>query len=391
MLNSNPASDNFKKPGTFKGIQALRGIAAVMVVVHHSTLFWSRVTFALARTAGPQVLWSGAAGVDIFFVISGFVMAVTTARISGERHPAYDFLQRRFFRIMPLYWFVTGLFLLEFWAVSVFPQLKTAAESYPQISLGLITRSLLLVPGDSPLIVGVAWSLSFEIFFYLLFALALACRVSATRLLTPLMLGLVLIGYFHSKSSPVFAMTTGPMLLEFLAGVIIGSMVVHKVRLSVPIAAVLGAIGTAVICIPYRNLFGFRIVSDTSGLRVLLWGLPAALIVFCVVALEDRFGTIWPKWMLLIGDASYSLYLIHILVVCFVIRALEYQRVLLPGIVQAQDEIVTVLCCLVASIVAAIVLYKTVEQKLIGRRRKKPFRIGQPLAKQFDGKGELAG
>jgi exopolysaccharide production protein ExoZ len=381
MLNPNPASDKFKKPGTFNGIQALRGIAAVMVVVHHSTLFWNRVTLAWAWTTGPQVVWSGAAGVDIFFVISGFVMAITTARISGERHPARDFLERRFVRIVPLYWFVTGLFLLEFWAVTEFPQLKTGAEHYPQISPGLITRSLLLVPGNSPLIVGVAWSLSFEVFFYLLFALALACRVSAVRLLTPLMLGLVLIGYFHSGSSPVFTMITGPMLLEFLAGVIIGSMVVHKVRFSVPVAAVLGAIGTAVILIPYRNLFGFRIVSDTSGLRVLLWGLPAALIVFCVVALEDRFGTIWPKWMLLIGDASYSLYLIHILVVCFVIRALEYQRVLLPGIVRSQDEIVTVLTCLFASIVAAILLYKTVEQKLIGHRRKRPLRIGQPLAK----------
>src|SRR5664279_788566 len=185
MLNSNSASDNFKKPGTFRGIQALRGIAAVMVVVHHSTLFWSRVTFALARTAGPPVVWSGAAGVDIFFVISGFVMAITTAGTSGESHPARKFLGRR-----------------------------------------LLTRSLFLVPGDSPLVVGVAWSLSFEVFFYLLFALALACKVVPVRLLTPLMLGLVLIGYFHSGSSPVFAMITAPMLLEFLAGVIIGSMVV---------------------------------------------------------------------------------------------------------------------------------------------------------------------
>jgi exopolysaccharide production protein ExoZ len=388
MLNSNPAS---KKPGTFNGIQALRGIAAVMVVVHHSTLFWSRITFALVRTDGPQVLWAGAAGVDIFFVISGFVMAITTARKSAERHPAGDFLQRRFFRIMPLYWFVTGLFLLEFWAVSVFPQLKTAAERYPQISLRLLARSLLLVPGNNPLIVGVAWSLSFEVFFYLLFALALACRVRPVRLLTPLMLGLALIGYFHSGSSPVFTMITSPMLLEFLAGVIIGSMVVHKVRFSVPVAVVLGVIGTAVILIPYRNLFGFRIVSDTNGLRVLLWGLPAALIVFCFVAIEDQFGTIWPKWTLLIGDASYSLYLIHILLLCFVIRALEYQRVLLPGIVRAQDEIVTVLICVFASIVAAILLYKTVEQKLINHRRKRASRTGQPLARQFDGQVEPAG
>lgn len=380
MPNPNSAGDSFEKPGTFRGIQALRGIAAVMVVVHHSTLFWSRVTFALARTAGPPVVWSGAAGVDIFFVISGFVMAITTAGTSGERHPARKFMKRRFLRIMPLYWFVTGLFLLEFWAVSVFPQLKTNAEHYPQISLGLLTRSLFLVPGDSPLIVGVAWSLSFEVFFYLLFALALACKVVPVRLLTPLMLGLVLIGYFHSGGSPVFTMITGPMLLEFLAGVIIGSMVVHRVRFSVPVAAVLGVIGTAVVLIPYRNLFGFRIVSDTSGLRVLLWGLPAALIVFCVVALEDRFGAIWPKWMLLIGDASYSLYLIHILVLCLVIRALEYQKVLLPGIVQVQDEVITVVTCLFASIAAALVLYKTVEQKLI-HRRKRPLRIGQALAK----------
>jgi exopolysaccharide production protein ExoZ len=381
MPNLNPATGTIKKPITFKGIQALRGIAAVMVVVHHSTLFWSRITLALFRTSGPQVWWSGASGVDVFFVISGFVMAITTAGKSGERHAARDFLERRFLRVMPLYWFVTALFLLEFFVVSKFPQLKTSAESYPQLSLGLLFRSLFLVPSSKPLIVGVAWSLSFEIFFYVLFGLALIWRVASIRLLAPLMVGLVLIGYYHHAISPVLAMMTSPMLLEFLAGVIIGAMAVHGIRISLSLAAVLGVLGAAVLLIPYHNVFGFRIVSDTTGLRVLLWGLPAALMVFCVVALEGRFGAIWPKWMLLIGDASYSLYLIHIMVICIVVRTFEYQKILLPGIVQVQDVVVTVLTCLLVSVAAAILLYKAVEQKLNNRLRRGLLGLRRPLYK----------
>jgi exopolysaccharide production protein ExoZ len=171
------------------------------------------------------------------------------------------------------------------------------------------------------------------------------------------------------------------MLLEFLAGVIIGAMAVHGIRISISLAAVLGVLGAAVLLIPYHNVFGFRIVSDTTGLRVLLWGLPAALMVFCVVALEGRFGAIWPKWMLLIGDASYSLYLIHIMVICIVVRTFEYQKVLLPGIVQVQDVVVTVLTCLLVSIAAAILLYKAVEQKLNNQLRRGLLGLRRPLYK----------
>jgi hypothetical protein len=106
-----------KRP-TFRGIQALRGFAACMVVVHHATQQWSLYTVG----DGAQLFWAnGAAGVDIFFVISGFVMAVSTIGREHKTHPARSFLERRLIRLVPLYWIVTFIVLFKLEMLRKFP------------------------------------------------------------------------------------------------------------------------------------------------------------------------------------------------------------------------------------------------------------------------------
>lgn len=93
---------------TIRGIQVLRGLAACMVVIHHST---QRFANLVAGSSTP--FWeNGASGVDLFFIISGLVMAISTLGREDKRHPAAVFLKRRFIRLVPMYWAITLLFIV---------------------------------------------------------------------------------------------------------------------------------------------------------------------------------------------------------------------------------------------------------------------------------------
>ena len=127
---------------TFRGIQVLRGLAAAMVVALHATQSWSQ------RVGGqaPGLVWgNGAAGVDIFFVISGFVMAVSTIGKEHKVNPAQNFLERRLIRIAPLYWIATIAVIAKAAIVAHYPTYANGAD-HPQLSITYIGASLLFIP-----------------------------------------------------------------------------------------------------------------------------------------------------------------------------------------------------------------------------------------------------
>ena len=159
---------------TFRGIQALRGFAAALVVVLHAT----GQPFGM-EASKPWVWMRGHAGVDIFFVISGFVMAISA---TGQGRPtAGEFLRRRILRIVPLYWIFTLVMLAKILAVKVHPGLGRDVV-HLQTPIGYVLASLFFIPyrnsqGDIAPVLAVGWTLSFEMLFYLLFALALKWKV----------------------------------------------------------------------------------------------------------------------------------------------------------------------------------------------------------------------
>lgn len=289
-----PAAD---KPAELLSIQYLRAIAAIGVLIFHA-----------AERAGVG-FGPGAAGVDIFFVISGFIMWV----ITGERATTPSaFLARRAARIIPLYWLVTlavaGTAVV---APSAFPHLAPTSDH--------VLKSLLFYPhadphGDiAPLIVP-GWTLDYEMFFYLVFA---ACLLLAGRLralgLTIVLGLLVLSGYVIRPANPALATYSNPLLLEFLCGVWLGKAWVRGLRLR-------RDVGFAAIAL---GLTGFAVVAasgiDVEPVRILVWGTPAVLIVAGAVSLEPVREWSVGKFL---GDASYSIYLVHGLAISFCARLL---------------------------------------------------------------------
>lgn len=285
---------------SYIGVQILRGVAAVMVVIFHAG--------TLVRDRFPAIgdhllLRAGAGGVDIFFPISGFVIMVSGAGLAGRPGGWRSFLWRRLVRIVPLYWAVTTLKLA---AVTAVPGMAL----HTRLGLWHVLASYLFIfaraPGGAVLpVVPVGWTLNFEMFFYLVFAAALFRGRPVLPVLVAAILGVAALGLaFPHRSAPLTVFD--PVVLEFAAGALIAGFAGTGRRLGPRTAAtalVLGflvLIGSDALPMPMAGVW-----------RLLFWGLPGIAIVLAAVSLEPvlrrwRFGL--PR---LVGDASYSIYLSH--------------------------------------------------------------------------------
>lgn len=242
----------------------------------------------------------GIVGVDLFFVISGFIMVVST---HGRPVSAGEFIRRRLIRVAPMYWLLT-LLMVGIWSVApgVFKTL--------QVSPDTLLKSLFFIPHFSssfpdqvwPLLVP-GWTLNFEMFFYGLFALSLLAPAPVrVPLLTLTLLGLVGMGLLAGPFSAAWALTyTSPRLLEFGAGALIGGRwVTGRLRVKPAVAASMIAVGMV--------LLGWHDATFTSTGSLLLG---ASLVVMGALGLPDS-ALARSKLAQALGDSSYSLYLTHL-------------------------------------------------------------------------------
>ena len=287
-------------PGNVSSIQFLRFVAATLVVFVHATeatnVYWSRST--------PEMFSNfavfGAVGVHIFFVISGFIMFYTTQNRFGRTSNAKSFLIRRLIRIYPIFWIYTVLYLVVR-GVFMHPY---------DLSISQIFASTLLVPGFAPSVIGPGWTLPFEMFFYLCFSVVMLLSFRAgIAILTTVFVVLVGIGSFLENDNPILKLVTNSLLLEFLFGVWVGIFVTYGPPVHRRIANVFLVLAFLGFSVGFFVGF-FRYPS------VIMWGIPSALLIAGVV-LQERNGAA-PKFVTkfaFFGDSSYSLYLLHVIVI----------------------------------------------------------------------------
>ena len=286
--------------GTILTLQALRALAALMVVVQHtSSMWWGEVV-----GGAPPILFNGYNGVDLFFVISGFIMPLSVRRRGSGSSDARQFLARRLERIVPLYWLCTTVKVI--W-VSLLP-----STSVHGLGSGWhVVASYLFLPSRNSLneavpVLPQGWTLELEMLFYLLIAAALWFRVRLRVLLPLVLIALALLprlasgGYLAERPQHL------PLLLEFLLGLALAarwrSRRVGNARpLPVPIAATAGAVSLALLLFsPWASTTPFWFA-----------GIFAAVVVGAALELEEVIGSSIPPFLLLLGDASYSIYLTH--------------------------------------------------------------------------------
>ncbi|MES2751782.1 MAG: acyltransferase [Pseudomonadota bacterium] len=323
-------------------IQYLRGAAALMVVFFHA----DGMAVEYFKFGG---LLFGAAGVDIFFVISGFIMWIAT---SSERTTPASFVMGRIVRIVPLYWAMT-LLLYGGWLIFRDPAVVP--------SIWNLLRSLLFIPFVSPrtgeiqplLIPG--WTLNFEMFFYAVFACALLLARRHRAVFVCTVLGALVASRLGiSPSGPIAQTYTSPLLIEFMIGCLLGIIYERKSLPRPAIALFLLILG----CVLLLGS-GMLSAANIGVTRFLHWGLPAFLIVTGALGIEPMLR----HWRLpaLLGNASYSIYLTHA-----VVLAVLKDGVLKSGI--GTGPVLTtvfVLAGCVVSIAAGVAVFYLVEKPLV--------------------------
>ena len=330
----------------FHSIQLLRAVAALMVVLHHARNpvpgFYDPIPQFLALQSG----------VDIFFVISGFIMFTAAAGESWQ-----GFALKRVIRIAPLYWIANGV---KFVSMGI----KIISAKY----LGYVALSLAFIPAFSlfhpdyiwPYLTQ-GWSLNFEMLFYAAFAAGLAS--GRLRLVTGVVIGLLIAaGTVYHGHSAVIVMFTSPIMLEFAMGAVLAQA---RRACAGPLVALLAPTGLALIALA-NGVFQLDPGNFVGVQRVVFFGLPAMLVVAGFRALEPSIRR-WRGAGLVetIGNASYAIYLFQEQAIGYSVRIVRAMH--LAG---AAQFAMLVMLALVLAIGIGLAVHTWLERPILRLSRK---------------------
>lgn len=290
------------QPDALVGVQILRGVAAIAVLARH--LLQESLVFKLDTYAPDWLIVAGGSGVDLFFVISGFIMLYTCMDRFGSPQSAADFMARRLIRILPLYWLCTAAIL----AVALTGLLYKSKV----VSIGSLLSSFSFLPLEQVLH-GVGWTLQYEMYFYVLFAF---CLVFSTAALTIIFLPLVLcaaiaLSFLLPAGRPQFFFSN-TVALEFAFGLWLAYAFARGLLPKIPPLGA-AALGLGAIVLSSELFRGNTTGGVDPNIRFLIWGLPSVLLVYSVLHITHISGLIG-RCLYQLGNASYSIYLTHAIV-----------------------------------------------------------------------------
>ncbi|EIF30979.1 putative acyltransferase [Burkholderia sp. Ch1-1] len=313
-------------------VHFLRFIAALAVVAHH----------VLIRYEYPVSV--GAAGVDVFFIISGLVIGISIPREPS----AASFAVKRLIRVLPLYWIASVLFV----AVAHFTWGFTPTGEQ-------VWRSIMLFPNATNSwypIYQAAWTLCYEMFFYLVATICMVIFKGRARLATFLIMIVVSIVPIQVPFAQPGVHYLSDLCLEFCAGLAISEIVLRKVEINrnsgVPLIA------AALVTFSINHI-------ANSASRPMSWGIPATMLILGALSF-DTLGWLQGKWARLAGDLSYSLYLVHVTT----IQAFDFVSKK-TGFDVYQNPILALLIVVPSSILIALFIHLYVERPVLKILRKR--------------------
>lgn len=342
-------------------IQVLRGIASLLVVFLHIT---TNSNSLLNKEFCFNIFIFGGAGVDIFFVLSGFIITYSNLYYIAQPSASGNFLKRRLIRIFPIYWIIITVFLIL--------QLALPAYYKTHFNTGFanVFQTYLLLP-DHIMLNGVSWSLTNELFFYFIFSFALIIpsKKYSLIILAAYFIFLIIFSFTAPvgiNTNPYIKILIFPMNLEFILGVFIVIVInrfsnkwVYPLLVTGTLLFLAGAL---------LSNSGITLISSSSSQalnRVLLFGFPSFLIILALVKMELGKTINMHNIFLHLGDASYSIYLIHLPIV-----AAFFKIVIKFNI---NNAVLLSLCSFVLLITvcaAGIFIYQKIEKPLIARLNK---------------------
>jgi peptidoglycan/LPS O-acetylase OafA/YrhL len=335
-------------------IQALRGIASLFVVLLHATVNASDI---LHTDFLFNAFKFGGAGVDIFFVISGFIITYTSLKSIGNPKNVFVFFRRRFVRIYPTYWIIISILLASQLLLPFF------YKTHYDFNIKNLINTYFLLP-DHIMVNGVSWTLTFELFFYFIFCLAFLIRNKKYTLCASLVycIILVLLPFINNNYENVnswISLITFPMNTEFVLGILAAVIVTRMPnKLNIPFI-VIGS--TIFICSAIISNFGYYLFNNSFN-RVVLFGIPSFFIVSGIVNYEFGKKVLLPKALLNLGEASYSLYLLHLPIIVVAFRLLAKFNLKNIFIIHISIFLILAIICY-----GSIFFYNALEKPIINR------------------------
>ncbi|WP_168403401.1 acyltransferase family protein [Erwinia amylovora] len=298
---------------TFRSVQALRGFAAFSVMLFHFR--WNINTESPGL--GDKLFGWGATGVDLFFLISGFVITLSAAKSPQGINGAWTFLKKRAIRILPAYYIILIISFFLSGAMSTFHYSEKTENFISALTF------MPIYPDHAPFYVddngmyGVRWTLNYEIMFYLFISATLLFAkrwVWAGIFFTITLVALPLVVWHQFSlqpsgyivSSALLGLVTNPIIWLFLTGMIIGLALPYLRWLTPGLMAVaaLFSLMTATYIFSQSACIGHGLLSS---------GWIYGIILLTFVLSEDVIGKYIPGFLMRLGDISFSLYLIHTL------------------------------------------------------------------------------
>ena len=335
-------------PNRLPGIEALRGLAAAAKVLSHSARHVDKAYGAPGLIAGFQ---AGHAGVDLFFVISGFIILYVHWADAGRPGQLAHYAARRFTRIMPLYWVALAVTLA-----------MAAAGRNGMPSLGTVLWSAALLPSVDEPFLGIAWTLQYELVFYVAFAALVVSRVAGKAMLGAWLLAIVAGGFGVRLPGAAGILSNG-----FGIGFFLGMAAAWLVRQDRVVAPrLVGAAGAGLFVV----VLMLESVGQVDGFAPparLLYGVPALLLVAGIAA-ADRAGQGFALGRLRRrGTATYSIYLFQ-----FVFIGVLWQAWLVAGLGTRVPHWMLFAVLAAAALGGGMAVSRTVEQPMLrwmqGRR-----------------------
>jgi len=316
--------------GKLQSIQSLRAIAALLVFLCH--LFAMEEVHA-GRSEKLTTFWvNGAHGVDLFFVISGFVIVWVASDAQQGWRGAFNFLYARIARIYPLWWLFAAAIAFMLWIAYGTPWNPARLAAHGMDGSTHLVRSFLLWPQTHHPVLGVGWTLVHEMYFYAAFTFLILFLPPKHRLrgiwiwAVLVVVGAVL-ELTSEFASTFIQLAFYPMTLQFIAGAFVAYLIKARHRRFARLATAIGTLGwilafiatdtDALMALPGWLRADGEPFSSLAWQRTLSFGIPSALLVYGLVGLELRRGCDPHRSSPLakIGDWSYALYLCHVPVI----------------------------------------------------------------------------
>jgi exopolysaccharide production protein ExoZ len=340
------AADGRLAPLTW--LQSGRGLAATMVVIQHASYVFSFPKYWATDAFLP--LGVGERGVEFFFVLSGFIILHVHWHDLDCPRRLGPFLWKRFRRIYPTYWVVLAAVLPVYF---LDPNAGEGFEREP----GAILASILLVPlaGHDP-ILNVAWTLCREVMFYGLFALAIINRRAG--LIAFAAWALLCLAMFNQEPAYPLDALASTRNLQFLMGMAAAGCARHGLIGNSP-RAVLGA-GVALLaaCIAGEWFYDVLTFSEWTTAYGVAW----TVLILGLVGIERQRGRTAPAPARRLGDASYSIYLVHVPVLSACAKTFAA-----TGLIPVVPQIIAFALTVIIWVAAGLSLHKAVERPLLER------------------------